>query len=136
MRFLAYVIAVLAAAGIIYFLSLSPQPIAATGDGGAAATSADRSTADPAPSSPAGGEAQRLVTLNVPDMHCPFGCYPSVKKTLEQQPGVLAVDLAQQKEEGVIDNPQVLVKFDEKFDRQSAIDSLAKAGFAKATVVQ
>ena len=44
------------------------------------------------------------LTLSVPKMHCPFACYPAIKKALEETDTVESVELAEQKEEGVIDN--------------------------------
>ncbi len=133
MRFASYTIAVLVAAGLIYFVSQSPEADnAAAGPEPTAAATSDVATTETA-SSEAG---ETLVTLRVPDMHCPFACYPAVKKTLEQEPGVLAVDLGQQKQEGAIDNPEVKIQVSADFNSQAAIDALAKAGFDKSTKVQ
>ena len=131
MRFVVYLVAVLAAAGIVYYVSgVSPKeaPVAAAPS---ASESADTAT-------PQGDDsvATTLVNLHVPSMHCPVACYPSVKKTLEGQSGVQAVDLAEQKEEGIIDNPVVVIKVKEGFDLDKAIQSLAQTGFDGASVVQ
>lgn len=76
----------------------------------------------------------RTVTLEVPSMHCPFACWPKVKKTLESEQGVGTVTLAEQKVEGAIDNPVVHVAVGNGFDEQQAIAALAKAGFDDAEV--
>src|SRR6056297_3263441 len=90
MRFVVYLVAVLAAAGIVYFVSNTgePQVTDAVAPAEGAETAAEGSP----------GETQ-LVSLKVPDMHCPVACYPAVKKTLEGQTGVSGVDLAEQSEE-------------------------------------
>ncbi len=75
------------------------------------------------------------TSLKVPTMSCPHGCWPTVKETLAKQPGVEAVELAQQKSQDSIDNPVVYIKLNGKFDRQAAMAALAKAGFEKAEVV-
>lgn len=132
MRYAAYLVAILAAAGLVYVIS---QPEADEPSQAAAPTSAE---ADGAVATTAGDVdgAEKLITLSVPEMHCPFACYPAVKKTLEEQPGVLAVDLAEQKQEGVIDKREVHVKVAGTFDTQSAIDSLSQAGFEKSSVLK
>ena len=118
MRYVVYLVAVLVAACLVYAISQPPR-------------STEPEVATPTATTPA--DAQ-LVTLKVPDMHCPVACYPAVKKTLEQQPGVLAVDLAEQQEEGIIDNPEVLIQTGEGFQPQAAIDSLTQAGFEQSSV--
>ena len=99
----------------------------------------------PAPSNtpkPAGGPAPtsgttaalnstsnvKLVSMKV-EMHCPFGCYPKVKETLEGMAGVAGVELAEQKKEGVIDNPKVYIKLNGDFDSKLAVAALEKEGF-------
>ncbi len=95
------------------------------------------------PAKPAGGAAPtsgttsaiksstdnlKLVSMKV-DMHCPFGCYPAVKKTLEEIAGVESVELAEQKKEGEIDNPKVYIKLNGDFDAKLAVAALEKEGF-------
>jgi mercuric ion binding protein len=94
------------------------------------------------PPKPAGGSAPtsgttsalhnesdlKLVSMKV-DMHCPYGCYPAVKKTLEEIAGVDSVELAEQKKEGEIDNPKVYIKLNGDFDAAQAIAALEKEGF-------
>jgi copper chaperone CopZ len=97
----------------------------------------------PAPSSPAapattagGGEDQneQLVSIHVPNMHCPVMCWPKVKETLEAQPGVTEVVLAEQAEAEAIDNPRVNIKVTAEFDAEQAVEVLAMSGFADSTV--
>jgi len=76
------------------------------------------------------------ITLNVPSMHCEFACFPRVKEAIESADGVQEVQLAAQKEEGTIDNRQVVVKYDAGFDLGAALTLLSKEGFADSDVVQ
>jgi len=79
--------------------------------------------------------AGKLVVLKVPSMTCPHGCWPTVKETLESQPGVAAVELAQQASEDTIDKPEVTVRYDGEFNAPAAIEALAKSGFDGAEVM-
>lgn len=72
------------------------------------------------------------ATLAVPEMHCPFGCYPSVKETLEEIEGVELVELVPQKEEDVIDDRRVTIRFNGDVDGTAAVAALDKAGFPEA----
>ncbi|XZE52140.1 hypothetical protein SH139x_003822 [Planctomycetaceae bacterium SH139] len=127
MRFVVYLVAVLAAAGIVYFVSSTGEPQVA--DSAAPVEGAEATAQD--------GQAEiQLVSLKVPDMHCPVACYPAVKKTLEGQTGVSGVDLAKQSEEGIIDNPVVVIKTAPGFDLDQAIAALDAAGFSKSTVTE
>ncbi len=84
MRVVAYAVAVLAAAGIIYFLSGANDKGQTTGSAAAPApVVAEAEAAAPA----ALGPDESLVVFKVPGMHCPHGCYPTVKETLAGQPG-------------------------------------------------
>lgn len=132
MRYAVYLVAILAAAGLVYVIG---QPAAEKAPQAAAPSSAETQGVAATPASDAEG-AETLITLSVPEMHCPFACYPAVKKTLEEQPGVVAVDLAEQKQEGVIDKREVHIKVAGGFDSDSAINSLTQAGFEKSSVVQ
>lgn len=76
------------------------------------------------------------LTLSVPEMHCEFACFPKVKETLEQETGVEEVTLAAQKEEGVLDNRQVIVKYQAGFNPRSALKSLEEAGYKDSGIVQ
>lgn len=101
-----------------------------------AETPAPSSTEAPAETKSAAvtGEAT-LVSLKVPTMDCPFACWPKVEKTLEAMACVSDVTLAPQKEEGVIDNPQVEIKCEGEFNAAEAIEALKAAGFEGAEVV-
>ncbi|HEV7282451.1 MAG TPA: hypothetical protein VGN57_19770 [Pirellulaceae bacterium] len=78
-------------------------------------------------------DAETLV-VHVPEMMCPFACWPAVQKDLVAQPGVLDVELAPQKDENAIDNPKVFVRVAEGFDADAAVASLADAGFKGSEV--
>jgi len=123
MRSVAYAAAILAAAGIMYFIATS------TPDTGVETAS----QAPPAMTTDAEVNTASL-TLSVPEMHCPFACYPSVKENLEKQDDVVSVELAPQKEEGVIDNRQVIVTYKQGSDPQKMIAGLDEAGFAGSSV--
>lgn len=90
----------------------------------------------PAPTSGTTGKAAiapaastKLVSFHVEGMTCPVFCYPKVKEALEAQAGVESVELAKQKLEGSIDNPQVFVKLNGNFDTLAAIAAIKEAGF-------
>lgn len=70
----------------------------------------------------------KLVSMKV-SMTCPHGCYPTVKKTLENEAGVAGVTLAQQKDPDVIDNPVVYIATTGNFDASKAIEALKGEGF-------
>lgn len=127
MRGLAYVIAAFAALGIMYVIATYPPQAEPKANETAASTVA--ATADVMTES-------GTMTLAVPEMHCEFACFPKVKETLEGAEGVEEVTLAEQKEEGVLDNRQVIVKYQPGFDVHAAIDSLAAAGYKDSNVVQ
>ena len=74
--------------------------------------------------------------MSVPTMHCEFGCYPTIKKTLESADEVTEVQLAEQKVEGELDNRQVIINFRAGFNVDEAIAALKKSGFDNADVVQ
>lgn len=126
MRATVYVIAAIAAAGIMYVIASNPNSL--TED------RSDEATASVAATSAVMSEAGTL-TLSVPEMHCEFACFPKVKETLEGASGVEAVTLAAQAEEGVIDNRQVIVKYEPGFDLNAAIASLASAGYKDSQLV-
>lgn len=121
MRQIGYIVAVVAAVGIMIAIAMLPGDTTGT---------ASQETADQTPvvASEVMAEAGSL-TLDVPDMHCPFACYPAVKKTLEQTTGVAEVALAEQQEDGVIDNRQVIVTYDSGFDLSAALATLETSGF-------
>lgn len=128
MRGIAYAVAAIAAVGIMIVISTMPRPQAAD------------DSATPGPTAVAASaevmQEAGTLTLSVPEMHCAFACYPKVKETLENSAGVREVELAEQKEEGVIDNRQVIVKYDAGFNLAQAIAQLTKEGFADSEMVQ
>ncbi|QDV84233.1 heavy-metal-associated domain-containing protein [Planctomycetes bacterium TBK1r] len=128
MRSLAYGAAILAAAGIMYMISTLPTEPAAE------AVPSSATPADAVAIAPDAEVTTASLTMTVPEMHCPFACYPSVKKNLEKRSDVVAVELAPQKEEGIIDNPQVIVTYKDGFDAEQAIAQLEAAGFTGSTV--
>lgn len=123
MRSLAYGTAILAALGIMVYLAATPSQSPVI-DPDAVASSA---TPDVELAS---------LTLDVPKMHCPSYCYPTVKKKLESREDVVAVELAPQKEEGVIDNRQVIVSVKDGFDRDAALAMLEEVGFGGSSVAE
>lgn len=120
----------------------------AAGDSGEAKPAAG--AADPAPpadtpassdpaksdsSSTGNAAAVRFVAdkkLEIPGMMCPYGCFPSVQKTLASVPGVKGVQLAEQPagtKEGEIALKVVELKLGEGFDLAAAIAALKQADF-------
>jgi len=86
---------------------------------------------------PVSYEAGQSVTLLVPEMHCPFACYPKVKETLENQEGidVESITLVEQKDEAAIDDPRIIVTLSENFDGEKTIKAIEEAGFANTQIV-
>lgn len=115
MRSLVYGIAVLASLGIMISIAMMP-------------------VSDPV--NPNAMTQSGTLTMSVPEMSCEFACFPKVKKTLEANTTVASVELAAQKEEGTIDNRQVIVNYDAGFDTVQAALQLKQAGFANSVVVQ
>lgn len=76
------------------------------------------------------------LTLDVPEMHCPHGCYPAVKETLEGLKGVQSVELVPQKDPDVLDDRRVVVKLNGDFNATQATEALAEAGFNDSKVEQ
>jgi len=124
MRTPIYFMAALAAAGIAYFLASSPIQQAANGDPVVATETASVVMDQPG-----------TLTLRVEGMHCEFGCFPTVRKTLEGIDQVVSVQLDKQAEAGTLDNPQVVVSYESGFDLGKAQSLLAKNGFAKSSLV-
>ena len=135
MRGLAYTIAAIAAVGIMIVIATKPSDQTSEPSAGTASveTLTAESTDVVAKTSSAESET---VTIAVPEMHCEFACFPRVKETLESAEGVELVELGPQKEEGAIDNRQVIVKFKPGFDVNDAIARLTKEGFKNSDVVQ
>lgn len=127
MRAIVYAITALAAVGIVVAIGMMPASTETTMSEPTATTVASSNNVM--------AESGTLV-LKVPDMHCPFACYPAVKSTLEKEQAVESVELTEQKEEGVLDRREVIVNYDAGFDVDAAIAALAQKGFAKAEIVQ
>lgn len=128
MRAMAYVIAVLAAVGIIVGIATLPEKPASDVDQPAnlvTTTDSARVMSEPG-----------TLVLSVPTMHCEYACYPKIKKVLEESDSVEAVELAEQKEEGAIDNRAVVVKYDAGFNVDAAIALLGENGFEESDIVQ
>ena len=122
MRGPAYVAAVIAAVGIMLVIAREP---------------ADQTDQDlPIAAETTSAASLETLTLSVPEMHCQYACFPKVKNTLEQVDAVAEVQLAKQKDDSVLDNRQVIVKYKEGFDVDKAIGLLAEAGYADSALVQ
>ena len=151
MRGFAYAIAAIAAVGIMIAIATKPGEQAADNQAAeepqevaasSVTESVDETTVEAVTESPDvvaktaddSGEGGTL-TLAVPKIHCEF-CVATVKQTLEANDTVDSVELAPQKEEGVIDNKQVIVKFKSGFDVDDAIAQLDKSGYPESSVVE
>ena len=122
MRGPAYVVAVIAAVGIMLVIAREP---------------ADQTDQDlPIAAETTSAASLETLTLSVPEMHCQYACFPKVKNTLEQVDAVAEVQLAKQKDDSVLDNRQVIVKYKEGFDVDEAIGLLAEAGYSDSALVQ
>ena len=122
MRGPAYVAAVIAAVGIMLVIAREP---------------ADQTDQDlPIAAETTSAASLETLTLSVPEMHCQYACFPKVKNTLEQVDAVAEVQLAKQKDDSVLDNRQVIVKYKEGFDVDEAIGLLAAAGYTDSALVQ
>ena len=125
MRGFAYFIAVLAAIGIMIGIVSYPNQ---------SEPSSSRHETTPAPAALM-TESGRL-TIAVPTMQCEMACFPRVKTTLEGNDHVQSVELATQEEEGVLDNRQVIVNYDNGFNLNEALSSLVEEGFPNSAVVK
>ena len=122
MRGPAYVAAVIAAVGIMLVIAREP---------------ADQTDQDlPIAAETTSAASLETLTLSVPEVHCQYACFPKVKNTLEQVDAVAEVQLAKQKDDSVLDNRQVIVKYKEGFDVDEAIGLLAEAGYTDSVLVQ
>ena len=122
MRGPAYVAAVIAAVGIMLVIAREP---------------ADQTDQDlPIAAETTSAASLETLTLSVPEMHCQYACFPKVKNTLEQVDAIAEVQLAKQKDDSVLDNRQVIVKYKEGFNVDEAIGLLAEAGYTDSALVQ
>ena len=110
MRGFAYLIAGVVAVGLVFTIGTMPVEVE---NQAATTVSAEAGT----------------LRLNVPEMHCEVACFPRVKEALEGADRVTGVELAEQKEEGIIDNRQVIVRYDAGFDLSQALALLAEEGY-------
>ena len=125
MQGFAYVIAVLAAIGIMIGIVSYPNQNEPT---------SSRTATTPVSASLM--TESGTLTIAVPTMQCEMACFPRVKTTLEGNDGVQSVELATQKEEGVLDNRQVVVNYDNGFNLNEALSSLVEEGFPNSAVVK
>lgn len=125
MRGFAYVIAVLAAIGIMIGIASYPNQNEPT-----------NSRPVTTPASAALMTNSGTLTIAVPTMQCEMVCFPRVKTTLEGNDGVQSVELASQQEKGVLDNRQVIVNYDNGFNLNAAMSSLVEEGFPNSAVVE
>ncbi|TWT91323.1 heavy-metal-associated domain-containing protein [Stieleria varia] len=130
MRSVVYGVAILAAAGIMYVVAQTPSDPATNQETAVATSVTQPATVEPS------AEQLTKVTLSVPDMMCPHGCYPSIKERLESSDDIVSVELGPQKVEGEIDNRQIIVTHKESFNVDDAIAQLETIGFKNASVVQ
>jgi mercuric ion binding protein len=122
MRGAAYIVAAIAAVGIMLVIAKGPAE--------------EQSVTDTTSTVSAAAESMETLTLSVPEMHCQFACFPKVKETLEQVDAVAEVTLAEQKDEFVLDNKQVIVKYKSGFNLDEALGLLADAGYGETELVQ
>ncbi len=103
--------------------------VSTSGDSEAAATAAVVASETDVDSSPVAVsfESGETASLAIPEMHCPFGCFPKAKDALEEVDGVASVELVEQEEEGVINDRRVVVTFDGTVDSATAIAALDAA---------
>ena len=59
-----------------------------------------------------------------------------MKETLQAADRVQSVELAVQQSEGVLDNRQVIVNYEQGFNPSSALAALVEEGFPGSTVVE
>lgn len=140
MRTPIYIVAILVAAGVAYFLAQTPPGSGqgATNQGAGAQRVVSTSSASGANAEPVASQVlvdTGTIVLRVEDMHCEFACYPKVRETLEGFDGVVSVELDEQAEKGTLDNPQVLITYNPGFDLGAARAALAKKGYARSSVV-
>ena len=126
MRGIVYGVAAIAAIGIMFAVATTGDPADEGSGVGPTSVSADAVTMEKA----------GTLTLAVPEMHCSFSCFPKVKETLLDDANVESVELGPQKEEGVLDNRQVVVQYNAGFEVKRAIEKLEASGFTESRLVQ
>ncbi|EKK03122.1 hypothetical protein RBSH_01432 [Rhodopirellula baltica SH28] len=126
MKSIVYVVAALAAVGIMVAISATPDRAPETETAPAASV-----VATPEIMAEAG-----TMTLEVPEMHCQFACFPRVQETLEKNDAVSEVALVDQPDPNALTVKKVVVKYDAGFDVSSALAALQEQGFTSAQEVQ
>jgi len=121
MKSAVYIVAAIAAAGIVLLINTTPDRPATSEQ---ATTPAAVSVASSEPMTEAGE-----LTLEVPGMHCQHACFPRVQETLQSQDGVSEVALADQPEPNQLTVKQVIVRYDEGFRVDEALQQLQAAGY-------
>lgn len=86
------------------------------------------------PEAETGADTARQVTLRVPTMSCTRSCWPAAREALEKQPGVRKVALVPQQDKVMIDTPLITLNVEDSFDVDKALEAVAAAGFANASV--
>lgn len=126
MKSIVYVVAALAAVGIMVAISATPDRAPETETAPVASV-----VATPEIMAEAG-----TMTLEVPEMHCQFACFPRVQETLEKNDAVSEVALVDQPDPNALTVKKVVVKYDAGFDVSSALAALQEQGFTSAQKVQ
>lgn len=129
MKTVAYVVAGLAALGIMIALIVSPTAEVTPSETAPPAASLVSTTSEPM-------AEPGSMTFEVPGMHCQFACFPRVKETLESGEGVSEVVLAEQPDPNALTVKKVIVKYDTGFDPGKAIAALKQKGFNGAQQIQ
>ncbi|MCH2212116.1 MAG: hypothetical protein MK110_12500 [Fuerstiella sp.] len=111
------------------FNAVDQQPVQA------AKQTVDVSSVDSAPTVTS-FDSGDLATLAIPEMECPFGCFPRAKDALADIDGVAGVELVDQEQEGVINDRRVIVTFDGKVDGHAAIAALDSVNLPGASFEQ
>ena len=124
MKPIAYVVAVLAAVGIVIALSQTTPETPESAQVEVAAT--------PVKAMEEPGE----LTVEVPGMHCQYACFPRVKETLEGTGNVSEVALVEQPDPNTLTVRQIVVKYDAGFELDGALAKLHEEGFKDAAVMQ
>lgn len=130
MKNIAYIIAGLAAVGIMFLVISMPSSDPAT-EATPSAPAAASLVSSTEPMTEPGS-----LTFEVPSMHCQFACYPKVKETLEGTDGVTEVALVEQPEPNTLTVKKVVVKYDAGFNIGQALASLSENGFDDAVQIQ
>ena len=129
MKNIAYIIAGLAAVGIMVAVIAIP-PAEAPSDSSSDAPAASLVSAIEPMTEPGS------MTFEVPSMHCQFMCYPKVKESLEDTEGVTEVVLAEQPDPNALTVKEVTVKYEPGFDINQALAGLKEKGFGDAVQIQ